>query len=429
MPNSKIWLKAVLLFAALTGTRQEAAAQRLSGEWRDGLRIHLVKLDLRHNAQAGRVSGTLSMFGMKSQVEGPASAASFEISSLNGLASAASLANVSGRLDGDALLLRIAQAGEPPMTVRLHRADQPKTQSAAQPKNQSATQAHTQSVVADTGAAQDRLASARGAVSSIASSLRSKVGGGGNLVDRSRPSNAVPDSAFAGAWEFASDDGTYGERIELSVSGGNAQGSLAAVRHGYFSGRNTSAGTLDIQGAVRDGQLELQMTDPSSGSVSQARGRRRGAYLIMHIGQRDIGYARPGMALVQSAETSAEARALASALSGRIYQVTSRTSGRDSFAGGRMRLALCANGEIAYDASDLATTSGPSFGGSADIGSSVSRRGQWSVVLYAGAPTIMARWRGTGTSYSLTAYFEVHPSADASSADVNGTRLPLAGTC
>jgi hypothetical protein len=63
------------------------------------------------------------------------------------------------------------------------------------------------------------------------------------------------------------------------------------------------------------------------------------------------------------------------------------------------------------------------------MGSSVSRRGQWSVVLYAGAPAIMAHWRGTGTSHSLTAYFEVHPEPDGESIELRGQKLRLSGRC
>ena len=63
------------------------------------------------------------------------------------------------------------------------------------------------------------------------------------------------------------------------------------------------------------------------------------------------------------------------------------------------------------------------------IGNTVTRRGQWGVVLYAGSPAIKAQWQGTGTSYSLTAYFRVRPAASGNSANVDGVDLPLTGRC
>jgi len=112
-----------------------------------------------------------------------------------------------------------------------------------------------------------------------------------------------------------------------------------------------------------------------------------------------------------------------------VYQTSAQASARGGFVGGRTRLALCASGEIAYDVSDVASVPGASAGTTNDMGSTMSRRGEWTVVLYAGAPAIMARWRGTGSSYSLTAYFDVQAAVDGKSADVDGRRLTLAGRC
>jgi hypothetical protein len=180
---------------------------------------------------------------------------------------------------------------------------------------------------------------------------------------------------------------------------------------------------------MRDGRLELRLSDRNSGKSANGQAWLRGQYLAMRINGRIAAYARHGVPLVRDAEGSPEALALAQAVAGRVYQTSTQAAGRNAYVGGRMKFAFCANGEMAYDESDVAAVAGPGFGDTGDMGSSVSRRGQWTVVLYGGAPMIMARWRGTGTSYSLTAYFEVVPSADGRSAEVNGTRLPATGRC
>lgn len=233
---------------------------------------------------------------------------------------------------------------------------------------------------------------------------------------------------FSGAWEFTTDDNTYTERLELTISSGRVRGSFTALRRGYFSNRVSTEAELRVEGAAHDGRLDLRMIDPSSGNAVSAQARRRGAYLVLRGGGRETGYARPGTPLVQSAEGSADAEALQRALAGHVYSTSSQAGGRGAFVGGRTKLALCANGDIAYDASDVATT-GTAPGGAVDMGSSVSRRGRWSVVLYAGAPTVMARWQGTGTSYSLTAYFDVRPAEDGQSVELSGQQLRAAGGC
>jgi hypothetical protein len=46
-----------------------------------------------------------------------------------------------------------------------------------------------------------------------------------------------------------------------------------------------------------------------------------------------------------------------------------------------------------------------------------------------GAPAVRADWEGTGTSYGLTHYFRVRPSANGRSALIDGAEVPLAGEC
>ena len=71
-----------------------------------------------------------------------------------------------------------------------------------------------------------------------------------------------------------------------------------------------------------------------------------------------------------------------------------------------MRLAVCTDGSIAFDSADV-TTSGAMPGGGVDLGSTTTRRGTWHIVLKGGKPVIQAQWQGTGTSYSLTGYFDI----------------------
>ena len=94
-----------------------------------------------------------------------------------------------------------------------------------------------------------------------------------------------------------------------------------------------------------------------------------------------------------------------------------------------MRLAVCSNQRLEYDTSDLAATPGNGTNAGVDLGSTVTRRGEWSIVLRGGKPVIQAKWQGTGTSYSLIAYFDVRPSANGRSAIVNGVELPVSGGC
>ena len=235
-----------------------------------------------------------------------------------------------------------------------------------------------------------------------------------------------PD-AFAGQWEVASDDGTYIETAELEVSGGQVTGILRSHERGYYSGRVTVTAEVAMRAIPRAGGLDILAWDVATGNEENAvkgRGFRRGEYLILRIGDGETSYARPGVSVIRSAEGSAAAEALAARIAGRIYSTTSTSSGRGAFIGSRVRLALCSDASIAFDVSDLATTGGPD---GVDMGGSMSRRGEWGIVLLAGIPVVRAQWAGTGSSYSLTRYFRIQPQG--SGAMVDGTLIPTTGNC
>lgn len=237
---------------------------------------------------------------------------------------------------------------------------------------------------------------------------------------------AEPGS-FAGQWEVASDDGTYIETADIEVSAGQVRGVLRSLERGYYSGRLTLKAEVAMRGTSRAGGLDIVAWDVSTGSEHNAvkgRGLRRGDYLILQIGNGETSYARPGVSVVQSAEGSAAAEKFAKQIAGHVYSASTGASGRGAFVGSRARLALCADGSIAFDVSDVATTGG---GDGVDMGSTTSRRGQWSVVLLAGLPVVRAEWSGTGSTYSLTRYFRIQPLA--SGARIDGTDLPLTGKC
>jgi hypothetical protein len=233
---------------------------------------------------------------------------------------------------------------------------------------------------------------------------------------------------FSGQWKFATPDGTNEEVLALTVNGTDVAGQLTALEHGYFSNRTTVKAHLLVRGTLASGALQLRIFPPdaSPNAGVQASARLRGEYLILRARDTETGYARPGRSLVQSAEGSSEATALKRAVAGRVYSQSSQAGGRGgAIVGGRVRLALCANGNIEYDASDVG--SAPNGGGS--MGSTVARRGTWTIVFYAGAPVVEAHWQGTGTSYSLTRYFRVRPDAAGRSANVDGDDLPATDRC
>ena len=245
-------------------------------------------------------------------------------------------------------------------------------------------------------------------------------------------SGAGGADAFQGRWEAESDDGTELHAAELVSRGGRVTGRVVRAERGYFSGRVEVQEQLDLEGTFRGGVLEF------TGRLAQADGReapaagsarRRGEYLVLRVGSYEVALAPPGVALAVSAEGSAEAQALARRIAGREYSSSTQAHGGGAFVGERVRLALCTDGSVAYSRSDLAATPGPLPGGGVDAGTSWSRRGRWSVVLYAGTPMVRAEWEGTGTSYSLVDYIRVEPAADGRSATVDGTMLPVTGRC
>ena len=240
------------------------------------------------------------------------------------------------------------------------------------------------------------------------------------------PSDA---EAFAGSWESVSDDGTKTETAELQILDGNVTGTLRSLERGYYSGRVKVTAEIALRGTPNDGGLDVKAWDAENGSEETAvsgRAMRRGDYLIVRIGDGETDYARPGETLVTSAEGSREATALANAIAGRVYSASTQASGRGAFVGNRVKLALCGDGTIAYDVSDLASTGGVD---GVDAGDATSRRGQWGIVLLAGSPVVRANWAGTGSSYSLTRYFRVIPAPSGSSAFIDGTELPVSGSC
>jgi hypothetical protein len=233
-------------------------------------------------------------------------------------------------------------------------------------------------------------------------------------------------SDFAGSWQFRTDDGTNEEVVDLEINGTDVVGEITALEHGYFSKRTTIKANRAVRGTLTNGALQLRFwsSNTSPNDATSATGRLRGEFFVLTVNGAETGYARPGRTLVRNAEGSAEAAALARAVSGRIYSQSTQAGGRGgAIAGGRTRIALCADGTAAYDYSDVASTPGGS------MGNTVARRGRWGIVLYAGAPTVRAEWEGTGSSYSLTAYFKVRPNASGQSATVDGAELSVTGRC
>lgn len=384
-------LLSALLLAVLTVSAPACAeTQDFSGRWSYSEDDQTATLDLRHDRATGRVSGTLAWLGASLPVEGTARGAELVIETLAGMPVGAT-GSMGGRLDGGALLFTVAPNGEAPDTLRMTREGG--------------------------GAA---AAGAPAETESPAAPAPSRASAG-----------FTPASAgdFAGEWQQVNDDETEGEIVQLTASGDAVSGTLTAVERGYYSGNVTTKGTVSLRGTVRNGALEFRAWDPAGTPEQGVSGtaHRRGEYLVLKIGERESGYARPGTPLVKSAEGSAEAAALARAITGRVYSASSQAGGGGAFVGGRVRLALCSDGSIEYDASDLATTPGALPGGGVDMGGTVTRRGSWSIVLVAGEPAVRAQWRGTGSSYSLTAYFRVRPTADG--AEVDGIRLPATDRC
>ena len=374
-----------LLIVALLAS-SPVAAQDLTGRWVYEESGQTVELQVRHDRASGRATGTFSMFGRTAPFNGVVTSGSLVVQQLGDVRASAENGTMTGRLQGGTLMFTIVQPGQSPVTLAMARRGEPSVASEPAP------------------------AAALTSASSPDAGFRS-----GSAGD------------FAGRWQLKSDDGTNEELIELTVRGTEVTGELASLEHGYFSNRTTVKARLLLRGTFANGSLQLRLWN-AEGSPNDGRtatGRLRGEYLILTIAGNESGYARPGRSLVASAEGSPEGAALARAVSGRVYSTSTQAGNRGgAIVGARVRLALCNTGRIEYDVSDVGSVPD---GGS--IGSTTTRRGQWGVVLYAGSPVIKAQWQGTGTSYSLTAYFRVRPAASGNSANVDGVDLPLTGRC
>jgi hypothetical protein len=384
-------LLAYALFAA--SAAPNLGAQDLSGHWVYEENGQTAELDVRQPASTGRVSGTFSLFGQSAPIVGHVRAGTLVVESVGGIPASEENGTMTGQLQGGTLLFTVSQPGQAPVTLPMVRQGGPTTPAADD---------------APEGATAPR-------------------GNGAGAAARAR-AGGVRD--FAGRWELTSDDGTSQEVVEITPSGDGVTGTVTSLEHGYFSGRTTVKRQVALRGTLRDGALQLRVWDAegSPGDAVAGTAYLRGEYLVLRAGESESGYARPGVPLVRGAEGSSAAASLARDVRGHVYSAGQQAGGRGAYVGGRMRLALCADGSIEYDASDVATTPGP-LGGGVDMGSSVSRRGTWDVVLLAGEPAVRAQWRGTGTSYSLTHYFRVRPGGGGRSAAVDGVELPATGRC
>jgi hypothetical protein len=375
------------LMTLIAATALQSAPAGYTGRWTYQDAEESVTIELVHSAQTGRVTGTLRLDGSPAPVEGRVRAADLVIEKLGGLPISVTGLSMVAKLDGANLIVTTSGPGESPETITM----------------------------IPSGSSPAVVTPRNGAVPPSAS------------ISASR--GAQPGD-FDGRWEVVSDDRTSSELIELSVSGNTITGNLIEVERGYFSNRVSIKSQYVIRGSFRDGTLDVTIVDANApGKTLGATMFRRSKYLVVRFGENERGYARPGQDVVESAAGSMEAAALERAIAGRVYSVSSQAAGGGAFVGQRVRLALCSDRSIAWDVSDMASAPGGFSSPDVDLGSSVSRRGVWSVVLLAGAPAVRAQWRGTGSSYALTAYFMIRPSANGDSAIVDGTRLHFAGSC
>ncbi len=361
----------------------DADAQGFTGHWTYHEGDETAELDVSPVASGGRVTGTLVLPGMRAPMTGTVAGGVLTVESVNGVSVAEKVGAIGARMRGARLMLTIAKSDAMPVTIAMERG---------------------------------------GLGSGAAAALT------GNDRLRTGMAAAGPD-AFLGGWQMSSPDGTYAEMLELSRASDGVSGSLRAVVRGYFSSRTTVKAQLAIEGSVAGRGLALTMTDKGSGNRVQATAERRGEYLILRLGANETAYAREGVPLVREASGSREGAALDQAVRGNVYLASTQASGRGAFVGQRTRLALCADGEIQFGTSDLASAPGGFGNEGVDFGGSTARRGGWEVVLYGGAPAVHAHWQGTGTSYSLDRYFMIVPGAGGRSVTVDGTPLPLQGHC
>ena len=374
----------------------DARAQDFSGRWTYREGDETAELAIRHDPATGRVTGTFALPGMTAPVTGRVSGGVLVIERFNDRVVADEFGALGARLSGGSLILTMAQTGGVPTTLAMER---------------------TGAGPAASGAS--GTATGPGAAAAIAGARTPAPPSAG------AGQRAGPD-AFLGEWRTGSDDGTYGEALEFRRTGRGVAGSLRVMERGYFSGKTTVKQALEIEGTPGGPGLALTLTDQESGNRFPATARIRGEYLVIDIAGEETGYAREGVPLVRDASNHREAVALFQAVRGKVFVASTQASGRGAFVGKRVRMALCGDG-IAYSTSDMASV--PGADGGMDMGGSESRRGAWEVVLLAGAPAIHARWEGTGTSYSLDRYFRVSLGAGGRSLVVDGTALPLAGSC
>ena len=387
-----------LIAAVLLTTACEGAAEaQFTGRWTQEENGESVELQLQHDKVSGRVSGTFTALGKQAPISGRADASTLVIEKVGDVVSSPENGTMFGVLSGEQMVVTIAQPGQDPVLLRLTR------QAGSGPRSDA---------VASSDAPVARPSSAHGA-----------TGADGDPFTPSRP------ETFTGSWETVSDDGTNTETAELELSNGIVVGVVRSLERGYYSGRVTVTAEVAVRGTPRAGGLDLQAWNAQSGSAENAvsgRAVRRGDFLILSIGDGETAYARPGVSVIQSAEGSAAGAKLAQAIGGKIYSAGTQASGRGAFVGKRVRFAFCADGSMAFDVSDLASTGGAD---GVDMGDATSRRGRWGVVLLAGVPVVRANWNGTGSSYSLTRYFRVQPNTGGSDARIDGTTLPATGSC
>jgi hypothetical protein len=376
-----------LLLLACADESSTAAAQGppLAGRWTHSSDGMTAELDLKE-AGAGRMTGTFTLGDASAALEAEARGSLLVISSIGGVPASPENGTVIGSLDGTVLTLTVVQPGVATVTIPMTRTGAPEVGDAGND---------------DPGAAPPE------------------------------PAGRATTESFAGRWESISDDGTSSEIVELAADGNAVSGTLTSSETGYFSGRTTITGEIALRGRLERGALVIEARDVAEGAAAApvaGRATRRGEFLVLRIGNGESAFGRPGVGLVESAEHSAEAAALARAITGRIYAAGSGAGGRGGYVGGRVRIAFCADGSMAYDASDVASLP-DGAGGGGDMGSTRTRRGTWGIVLRAGAPTVRAEWEGSGSSYSLTEYFQVRAAPGGATAVIDGRELPFSGNC
>jgi hypothetical protein len=392
-PGGALFAAAVFV-AVFVSACDRPGSQGLNGRWLHEENGESAELLLEHDNSTGKVNGTLNVLGKTATISGHADASALEIEKVGDVVASAENGTMIGAISGEQMLLTITQPGQDVVILRLKR------------------QPGSDTRVASTNGSSERSVSPRKATA----------------MDDDPFTPSRPEE-FVGSWEAVSDDGTNIETAEFELADGGVRGTLQSLERGYYSGRVTVNAEVTLRGTPRAGALDLRAWDAQTGSPENAvagRAVRRGDFLILRIGDGETGYARPGVAIVRSAEGSPEAASLAQAIAGRIYSASTQSSARGAFVGSRVSLSLCSDGNIAFDVSDLASTAGAA---GVDMGDATSRRGQWTVVLRAGTPVVRAQWTGTGSSYSLTRYFRIQPHNDGSGARVDGTDLPVAGSC